>query len=215
MGYVAFADEPSPYPGKDQVEALATFNCAWLREQQGLSAKTYTTSNHVPDRHSWSAGSPRENYATCGVHRIDGDPLPERKLVDPDRKTEDVSVRMDAYSTTISRNPPVGTCVESKRTWTRSIHDVPIVRCDRPHWAEVLGYPTLYEPGSSWPGNDAVYAKAEAACGKVAKQIPLGQNFEFSVNWPAKDWWDDSNQPIYAVCTAHRSDNQKFTGALG
>ncbi|WP_242606576.1 septum formation family protein [Protofrankia symbiont of Coriaria ruscifolia] len=215
LGYVPLGAVPSPYPGDEQAEALTRFECGLLLAQQGLPVDQFTTSIFLAPRESWNEGGRRyENYGTCVVHRIDDQPLPRKQLTDPNRKPQDVSVQMDLYSSAISTNPPVGSCVATKQSVDTSIHAVPVVRCDRPHWAEVLGYPVLYEPDTPWPGDNVVYAAAEAACRKVAANRSLPANFRFNVNWPARDWWQDPKKRIYAVCLASRADGQQFTGGL-
>lgn len=72
----------------------------------------------------------------------------------------------------------------------------------------------LYQPGSPWPGDEAVYAKALSACQGLTSDMALPPEFTFWTIWPARDWWADPEQPIYATCLAHRTDDQSLTGSL-
>jgi hypothetical protein len=108
----------------------------------------------------------------------------------------------------------VGTCVQDKQSFDTSIHDVPVVDCAQPHWAEIIGYPTLYEPGSLWPGDAAVYAAAQGACQQVATKRNLPAGFRVTLKYPGVDWWKNPEQRIYAVCTASRADDQTFSGGI-
>lgn len=212
LGYPALGAVPSPNPGQDQITALARFECGLLLDQQGLSTHQYATALAYPDDEYWNTdGSGFENYATCLVHRIDGEPIERALRTDPVTKVEEGLVPMDVYGGgPVADKAPVGVCVRHRSGSGSPPRVVMVVRCDQPHWAEIIGYPELYEPGSEWPGDDAVYAAALAACEKVA--LPPGLTLD--VHWPAEDWWDDSEQPIYAACLAHRADNQTITGGV-
>ncbi|GAA4529331.1 septum formation family protein [Amycolatopsis samaneae] len=213
LGYVKLGAVPSPYPGPDQTPALARFECGFLLAQQGLPAGRYATDFAYPGQESWNSGGHKgENYATCVLHRIDDGALPARQLLNTGPKSSEIAVPMDLYGPAVSGNAPAGTCIESKVDDPTPPRNVPIVRCDRPHWAEILGYPVLYQPGSTWPGDNAVYAAASEACRKVAAERSLPAEYRFDVRWPAKAWWDNPKATLYAGCTARRTDDRTFTG---
>jgi hypothetical protein len=214
-GYPAIAPSPSPFPGNDQTAALAQFDCLSLVAGLGLSHDVYTGSYTIPGQDYWnSGGRPFGNYATCVVRRIDGKQLPGEQIVNPYRKPADVPTPMNMYTTYIASNPPVGTCVQNKPADNASLVDVPIVRCDRPHWAQILGYPVLYQPSAPWPGDDTVYAAADAACRGLVNSLTASGQYTYHVTWPGKNWWDGAKAPIYAICTDSRSDDKPFTGGL-
>jgi hypothetical protein len=76
LGYPTLGAMPSPYPGDDQVHALANFECGRLRAQYGLPADKYAMTNVVPSAQTWnSGGGQSENYTTCVVYRTDGRPM--------------------------------------------------------------------------------------------------------------------------------------------
>jgi len=216
LGYPALSAVPSPYPGEDQVHSLSRFECGRLLAERGLRAERYAVAFAVADRAFWNDGAGRyENYATCVAHGRDGEPLPAGRVTIPDQPPrEDVAVRMGLFSETLWANAPVGACVATRDSVEASSHDVPVVRCEQSHWAEILGYPMLYQPGSPWPGDEAVYAKALSACQGITSDMALPPEFTFWTIWPARDWWADPEQPIYATCLAHRTDDQSLTGSL-
>lgn len=216
LGYPALAAVPSPYPGEDQVQALGAFECGRLLARRDLSADRYAVTFAVADRAFWNDGAGRyENYVTCLAHRRDGEPLPAGRVTIPDQPPrEDVAVRMSLFSETLWANAPVGACVATRGSVDASSHDVPVVRCEQSHWAEILGYPMLYQPGSPWPGDEAVYARALSVCQALTSDMALPPGFAFRVIWPARDWWADPEQPIYAACLLHRTDDQALTGPI-
>jgi hypothetical protein len=216
LGYGGLGAVPSPYPGDEQTEALARFQCGYHLAQQGLTSGEYATSYSLPNRSAWNDGGDKkyENYGTCVLHRADDQPLPTRQLVDRNRKPEDVSVRMDLLGLTPATSAPVGTCVQTEDSVRASNRDLAVVRCGRPHWAEIVGYPVLYEPGTPWPGDNAVGAAATTACQGIAAKRALPPDYRITAVWPGQDRWNDPANRIYAACTAHRADDQLFTGGL-
>ncbi|NJP97220.1 hypothetical protein HCN51_48690 [Nonomuraea sp. FMUSA5-5] len=216
LGYVPLGEVPSPYPGDDQVRATAAFECELLRQRQdGLTEDRYQVRFLVPGEKDWNTGGGAyENYAPCVLSRAGDVPYADRRVQDPPPRKDEPPVRMDLFAANIADNPPVGTCVQAKQAWDRSPHQVDIVRCARPHWAEIAGYVELYEPGQKWPGDKKVYAEAEEACTGVMFQMRTGPGHVLNITWPGRDWWDSSTQKIYAVCLVNRDDDQAFTGGL-
>lgn len=211
LGYPRLAPSPSPYPGDDQVVALARFRCGLQLSSQGLSPAIFESSRIDPDARVWNTGDTRfENYATCVVHRRDGAPISGGPLVDPERQLPP-SLRMSLYTDAIATNPPVGSCVAEEREFTASVQDVTMVDCEVPHWAEVVGYPVLYEPGTPWPGDAATQETAKSACLRLAA---LPKDFRLQVVAPAGDWWNLSGTRKYATCLAQRIDGRKFDGGV-
>ncbi|MCU1685294.1 MAG: hypothetical protein JWQ81_6033 [Amycolatopsis sp.] len=215
VGYPAIAPSPAPYPGKDQTAALAQFECLSLVSGLGLSHDLYTGAFNIPASVSWnSGGRPFENYTPCVVHRIDGKQLPGEQLVDPYRKPANLPTPMDMFARDISSDPPVGACVQTKQVDGVSPVGVPIVRCDQPHWAQILGYPALYQPDAPWPGAAAVTAAADAACQGLANSVTSSGHYTYHVTSPDHGWWVHPQAPIYAICTMSQSDDKPFTGGL-
>ena len=215
LGYVRLGAVPSPYPGRDQAHALAGFRCRQLLVRQDLPAGKYVVSHTFPEEDVWNDGGKRfENYATCVVHRADGRQLPGKRLVDPGRDVRDPEVRMDLFNSDVGNNPPVGTCVLDEQSFDTSVHDVPVIDCARQHWAEILGYPTLYGPGVAWPGDAVVQATARQACGRLAGRRGLPGAFQVSAANPGPDWRNSPTHRIYAVCVVSRADNHTFWGTI-
>lgn len=217
LGYVPLAKPGTPYPGVDQTSALARFGCLQLLAQRGLAGAEYTASAAQPGANYWNDGKqfPKfENYAACTVNRIDNAPLRRVVLDVSSPPRTDVSVEMDLYSRRIWANPPIGSCVETKADRAADVHHVSIVACDRPHWAEVIGYPVLYESGSSFPGDDTVSQAARTACDTAVRNKGL-QGVKININTPDASWWRLPDQRIYVVCTASRPNDEVFSGALG
>ena len=214
LGYVSLGAVPSPYPGQDQTYAIAQFECRQLLALQDLR-EGYAVSHTVPGEDVWNDGGKRyENYATCVVHRADDKPLPEGRLTVPGVEPRDVAVWMGMFHAGVWENPPVGTCVQDQRSYRASVHDVPIVDCAQPHWAEIIGYPPLYEPGTTWPGDAAVYAAARKACGQVAADRGVPSGYRVDLEYPGEDWWKNPKQRMYAICTVARADDGTFSGEL-
>ncbi|MEV4317759.1 septum formation family protein [Actinocrispum sp. NPDC049592] len=216
IGYTSLGAVPSPYPGKDQVIAEARYNCRYNAAMKSVQSQ-FTVDFAYPDEHRWNDGKTQkdfQNYATCIVHQSDDSSLPKSRLTQED-KTKDIVWRMDLFNADISANPPVGACIQHQKDYNDNIHDVPFVPCDDFHWAEVIGFPVLYQAGSPWPGDQAVKDAAYAACLKIAKdERGLDDNFHYGATWPGQGAWQDPTKDIYAVCTGSRAGEQEFTGAL-
>lgn len=213
LGYPSLGTVPSPYPGQDQTVALASFECGLLLAGQQLPGNEFTTTLTYPDRASWNTGGKEfQNYATCLLHRADGSPMDRPHRNEPIARYRDMAVPMDIYNIAIADNAPVGTCVRDRPADGSDLSNLPVVRCENPHWAEILGYPWVFESGSSWPGDDAVQAAATEACRKVPGATSLHAELSLTLYWPARAWWDDPDRRIYAVCLAHRPDDQMFSG---
>lgn len=210
LGYPALSAIPSPYPGDDQVHALASFECQRLRAQHSLPVAEYTMADIVPSAQTWNSGtSQSDNYTACVVYRIDGRPITTNFTVAPSiPPPENVSVPMDLHSATIYGNAPVGACVEStvespmEARSEAAIHAAPIVRCTQPHWAEILGYPILYQSNEPWPGDNQVHTKATSACQNMLAQRTLPPSFTVHAIWPDHSWPRDPQTQIYAACLA-------------
>jgi hypothetical protein len=205
LGYPTLGAVPSPYPGDDQVAALANFECVQLRAQRGLPADTYVTAEVLPPASSWNNGTGHyENYTTCVVHRIDGRPMTTKVTSPPGvPQAANAPVPLDLYSGAIYANAPVGTCIQHPvDVHGEAAHAAPIVRCTQPHWAELLGYPILYQPGQPWPGDDQVYAMAVSACQNVAARRAVPPGFTTEVVWPGQVWWSSPKYQLYATCLA-------------
>ena len=216
LGYAPLTAVPAPWPGSDQLEGLARFKCGLMIAERGLPTDQYATTWVYSNLESWNDdGRNYQNYATCVVHRVDGQPMPQELLTDPaPPAVPDASVRMQLYGLRIWSNAPIGSCVRSKQDFDDSRDDVAIVPCDAPHWAEIIGYPVIYEPGTPWPGDSAVLDAADAACRKVAADEPLAPEYTYTYSWPGQGWWDYPDARIYLPCLAVRADGQQFSGAV-
>ncbi len=217
IGYTSLGAVPSPYPGKDQVVATARYNCRYNAAMKNIEGTQYAVDFAYPDQDTWNDGKRKndfQNYATCIVRDADDSPLPKRQLTPDEDKKKGIVWRMDLFNADISANPPVGACIQHQNDYTADIHNVPFVPCDDFHWAEVTGFPVLYQAGSPWPGDDAVKDAAYAACLKIAKDRGLDDKFHYGATWPGQGAWKDPTKDIYAVCTGSRAGEQEFTGAL-
>lgn len=216
LGYVQLTKVPAAYPGNDQAAALATFQCGEMLIQQGLKAADYDISEVYAGAQYWNTGkddNEYENYASCVLHRKDGQEIPAGQKVKPEAPATPKAVAMDLYADKIANNAPVGTCLQtSAGVDAKTVPKVAVVRCSVKHWAQVFGYPVLYKAGGKWPGDAAVYAKARKSC---SNNIPSLPGYTTRVGWPGKDWWKDPKQTIYAFCLVHRVDDKQFTGGLG
>ncbi|HEX8347275.1 MAG TPA: septum formation family protein, partial [Actinoplanes sp.] len=217
LGYVVLGAPGSPYPGDEVLQQAAGFECAWLQERHAIRSGNYTTESVYPDPRRWNAGgATADNYATCLVRRVDGHSLPNHPVVDPDRQpTSNPTVTRGLFNRDIGTNPPVGSCVTSKQSYEADRHNVSFSPCDRPHWGEILGYPVLYDPATPWPGDQAVYAAADAACRKLTADAGLDATYRYHVTWPAQAVWvDNPDRRRYAVCTASKADDTPLSGRL-
>ncbi|GAB2657054.1 hypothetical protein [Kribbella swartbergensis] len=217
LAYAPLTKVPAEYPGDVQASALGTFRCGEELVQQGLSPDEYDTAAIFARAEYWNtgkdAGNKYENYAACIVRRRDGAEIPAGQKVKEDAPSDPKAVAMDLYGGNVAVSAPVGTCIQAKGSiGTAAIGKVPVVRCEVKHWAQVFGYPTIFEPGEKWPGDDAVLAKAKKACSKVVPNLP---GYTTAVGWPDRSWWTDPSREIYTYCLVHRVDGKPFEGRLG
>ncbi|WP_345151154.1 hypothetical protein, partial [Nonomuraea rubra] len=216
LGYVPLGEAVSPYPGGDQVRATAELECRRLQlRQERLPPNQYKIGYLLPGEKRWNKGGGRyENYAPCVVSRIGDEPYADSHVEDPPPLPHGVVVWMDLFGERIADNPPVGSCVRSRRTWGASPQSVDIVRCEEPHWAENGAYVKLYDPEDRWPGDARVFFKAEDECAEATSGIAPVALYRIDTIWPRKDRWEKKNGQIYAVCLVSRADGQELTGRL-
>jgi hypothetical protein len=114
-----------------------------------------------------------------------------------------------SFSERIEENAPAGQCIATRDGWNGDQYkaEVPVVDCDQPHWAEIFGYPELYQPTSPQPGDDAV---AQTACRRAATERALPAGYRVIAYQPGKD----STESTRAVCLASRADDQTFSGRI-
>ncbi|MER7243903.1 septum formation family protein [Kribbella sp. NPDC000426] len=212
LAYVQITKAPAPYPGAAQTTALANFFCGEALVQQGFNETEYVANAITAPAEFWNTGknsSKYENYAACVMHRHDSD-IPAIEAPRPDKQTGAKPVSMSLFTTSVAQNAPVGTCVRDA-IGDRLTDTVKIVRCSEWHWAQIVGYPTIYTPGQRWPGDNAVIDAAQKAC---ARQIPSLAGFSSWAGSPDSSWWKDPKQTKYAYCLVHRADDKPFKGAL-
>lgn len=213
LAYVPITGVPALYPGADQANALARFQCEEARERQEMPANTFVTEFVVAPAEHWNDGKNQtsyENYASCIVRRADGESISAGQEVNKDVAAAATVVRMNVFSTDVAANAPIGLCIQQEgRTGN---DEVPVVRCESRHWAQVFGYPVIFKPGEKWPGDDAVYAKAKKACAKLIPRLP---GYTTRVGWPDRSWWNDPKRAVYTYCLVHRADNQLTVGKIG
>ncbi|WP_432888976.1 septum formation family protein [Kribbella sp. CA-245084] len=213
LAYVSITKAPAPYPGAAQTTALANFLCGEALVQHELSETEYVVNAINASAQFWNTGknsSKYENYAACVMHRHDGANIPAIDAPRPNKPTGPKPVSMSLFTTNIAQNAPVGTCVRDA-IGDRLTDTVKIVRCSEWHWAQIVGYPTIYKPGQPWPGDNAVIAAAQKAC---ARQIPSLRGFTSWAGSPDSSWWKDPKQTKYAYCLVYRADDKPFKGAL-
>ncbi|TDD54114.1 hypothetical protein E1286_06330 [Nonomuraea terrae] len=213
LGYASLGEVPSPYPGEDQVQAMAAFECSRLQARQDLPFEEYRIHYFVPREADWNEGEGRfENYTPCVVSRHDDKPLSGAHVADPPPRPEsEAVVPMSVHTAQIKQNPPVGSCVQDQESWGADKRDIPIVDCELPHWAEIVAYPKLFEKSQPWPGEDKVQDAAEAACEASTR---VDEGYRFHISPPGKGWWDDKDAEIYAVCLVSQADDSTFSGGL-
>jgi hypothetical protein len=213
LGTVPLAEEPSAYPGDDQVHAMATFECRRLMTKY-LHWGEFTISHVSPGRDDWDWGETSGgNSALCVVSQAEDKLLPDEHLTDPPPMLGEEMFTMDLLSPQRRENAPVGTCVRDKQSWTDAQGTFVITRCDNPHWAEIVGYPKLADKPDPWPGEKKVRAAAEAACDKAKTELKISSKYKMNITWPERDRWDGTNE-IYAVCLAGQNDDEWFVGRL-
>jgi hypothetical protein len=216
LAYVRITAVPGAYPGEDQAGALAEFQCGEALGQQGLSSTEYVSEALVASGDHWNTGKDAntyENYASCIVHRKDGQDITAGQKVKDNVPAKPAVVSMNLFSTGKWSNAPVGLCIKEKASIGTGVTGlVPVVRCTEKHWAQVFGYPEIFKPGEKWPGDDAVYAKAKKACSKVVPSLP---GYATAVGWPDREWWNDPKRAIFTYCLVHRANDETFEGRLG
>ena len=213
LGYITLAPAPSKYPGDDQVVALARLQCGRMLAQQRLPGG-YQVDYIVPNRAAWDDGGGKayENYTTCVAYRADTHPIRSGRVIHPKSSVpDDVATVMDLYATAVWANAPTGSCVATRNDYDTSINSVSVVLCRQSHWAKILGYPVLYPRGTKWPGKDAVLAKSSAACERLSRSWPGGR-YTVDYIWPDKQSFADPDQPPYATCLVHRTDDRAMKG---
>ncbi|MEV4471070.1 hypothetical protein AB0K12_17870 [Nonomuraea sp. NPDC049419] len=214
LGYVSLGDAPSTYPGRDQVSALAEFECKVLQLRQKLPLDEYETGTVVPREEHWNTGDGEyENYAPCLVSRKDGESIPSgRRVADPPPGADNVAVRMDVLSPALYDNPPADSCIQSQSQWDKSPHSVDIVKCDYPHWAQIAAYVKLYGAADKTPADDKVEEKAEEMCGSATSHLQIGVGTPFRMTVRVRKERAIQESLIYAVCLVHREDDRLFSG---
>ncbi|MFD3522623.1 septum formation family protein [Streptomyces sp. NPDC058653] len=205
------------YPGADQAVALARFRCELRLARLGDEGEGLAVSYTVPPKEVWNTGvgSPLgAEYTTCVVHRADNGAMTEEDRVPLNITGGGAPALMDTFSQFVRDNAPVGSCVQTKKDLSAESIDLPIVPCEELHWAEIIGYPVLYEADSThWPGNEVVYARAKAACEDLTKDSPSA-SMRLHVVYPAQDWWSGLDSPIYAMCAMSYPGDNSFGGGL-
>lgn len=202
------------YRGLYETIALSQFRCELALRQLVPEHKGLMTKYRSPGEQDWDPAGPElDEYATCVVRRIDGAEMAEGDVVRRTTPDLDVSVPMTTFGQEIYLNAPVGTCIQSRIYLAVTTTEVPVVDCEKSHWAEIVGYPVLYEGMDltrGWPGDDAVLAKAEAACEKAAAD--LGGVVQTLA--PDRSWWRATAPPLYAMCAVSQEDDRLTVGGL-
>lgn len=221
VAYEPLADTASryltgKYPGAEQATALARFRCELALARLGPEGKGLKVTFTVPPETAWDAQGPLlDEYTTCVAHWPD-----DRYMTEDDQVRLDVPVTtepalMGTFGQRIADNAPVGSCVQTKKDLSLESVGIPIVPCEELHWAEIVAYPVLYPDGTGeWPGDDAVYARAKAACEKETKGYE--GTMVLNVTYPAQDWWtwNAKDSPIYSMCALSYAGDSTFTGGL-
>ncbi|MFD3920898.1 septum formation family protein [Streptomyces sp. NPDC058595] len=221
VAYELLADTASryltgKYPGAQQATALARFRCELALARLGSEGKGLKVTYTVPPESAWDAGGPvLDEYTTCVAHWPD-----DRYMTGDDQVRLDVPVStepalMGTFGQRIEENAPVGSCVQTKKDLSLESVGIPIVPCEEQHWAEIVAYPVLYPDGTGeWPGNDAVYVRAKAACEEETKGY--NRTMVLNVTYPAQDWWtwNAKDSPIYTMCALSYMGDSTFTGGL-
>ncbi|MEU0524667.1 septum formation family protein [Streptomyces niveus] len=205
------------YPGAEQVSALARFRCELALARLGSEGKGLKVTYTVPPEDAWDPQGPSlDEYTTCVAHWPDDRFMTEDDVVRLDVPVTTDPALMGTFGQRIEQNAPVGSCVQTKKDLSLESVGIPIVPCEEPHWAEIVAYPVLYPDGTGeWPGNDAVYVKAKAACAEATKGYQ--GTMTLNVTYPAQDWWtwNAKDSPIYTMCALSYLSDGTFTGGLG
>lgn len=204
------------YPGREQAVALARFRCELALARLGPEANGLKVTYTVPGEDAWDPQGPSlDEYTTCVAHWPDDRFMTEDDQVQLDAPFTTTPALMGTFGQRIEDNAPVGSCVQTKTNLSVESVGIPIVPCEERHWAEIVAYPVLYPDGTGeWPGDDAVYARAKAACEKETEGY--AGTMVLNVTYPAQDWWtwNARNSPIYAMCALSYAGDSTFTGGL-
>jgi hypothetical protein len=107
-----------------------------------------------------------------------------------------------------------GDCIE---TPGKELSKVTVVRCDKPHGAEVFASVDDPAPKSAkYPGKDLLVREAAVGCGPQFQPyvgVPFDQSHLKDLDIvPAKESWDSGSRRL--VCTLATADGKPFTGTL-
>ncbi|MGX7672318.1 hypothetical protein [Plantactinospora sp. DSM 117369] len=217
IAYLGLREAISSWPGADYdyLAGLARFSCGEQAIHFGLSSDPYTTEVVLPAPDVVVSPDSVSNYATCLVVRADGERW--SFLAASQQTGAQLAVPRPVTSRQgRDHNAPAGYCVELKQEPDGADNVWPIVRCDNPHWAEILGYQALnWPPPGPRLTEDAARVRlaeeAGRACQQLASQLRVPSTF--TVTPVRSDWWtEQSQQRMYAACVAHRKDDQPFDG---
>lgn len=213
---ILWTEISASWPAADYnyLAGFARFMCDEQAVHFGLSGEPYATEVILPARDVMSRSDP-SNYATCLVVRTD---------------VERWSFRAAAYQTGAQlavprpltsregrdHNAPAGHCVELRQEPDGADNVWPIVRCSSPHWAELIGYRGLAWPPPGAPltmdtARPRLLDEADRACRQLATQLQVPDTFAVSAI-PSEWWTEQSREPMYVACLAHRPDHQPFGG---
>ncbi|MEU8298966.1 septum formation family protein [Micromonospora sp. NPDC048909] len=210
VAYLPLVAASAEYPGVETVSRLARFTCLQEMAQFFLSPPTYEAEVIVPDAADWDELNPEANYATCAGRRADDEPLKRQAAVsNPVSAVFPVPMPLTSRRGSL-HNAPVGYCVQSTQPpdnrWDEAL---PIVHCEEPHWAQILGYPHVTGP---WPDEDAVAEEAGRACRELTGTRQLPERYTVTAAWPP--WWNDASPPDYVACLAHHEDDHWSQGGI-
>ncbi|MEJ3748561.1 hypothetical protein WEI85_35430 [Actinomycetes bacterium KLBMP 9797] len=200
-------DAGTGYPGAEQVARLSRFLCLQARDEFGLLSSLYDVEIIAPDQNGWNEADPSANYATCAARRHDDERWGWR-AAHASRNQVTFPVLMPLTSREgFLENPPVGFCVQDKEPTPAWDEEQRITRCDRLHWAQILGYPAMAGAATE----QEIAANARTICQDLATglyQLPDG--YTVTAAWPR--WRGDS--PGYTACLAHRADDHLVEGTI-
>ncbi|MGI5151985.1 hypothetical protein ACQEVC_37425 [Plantactinospora sp. CA-294935] len=205
-----------PTADYDYLAGLARFSCGEQANHFGLSAGSgYTTDVVLPAPGVITQADSPSNYATCLVMRTDVERWSFRAA------SQQTGAQLAVPRPLTSRegrdhNAPAGYCVELKQEHDGVDNVWPIVRCDGPHWAEILGYEILAwpPPGASLTADTTrarLVQEADRTCRRMANELRVPDTFSISAI-PSEWWTEQSQERMYAACLAHRKDHQPFDG---
>ncbi|TDC40628.1 hypothetical protein E1211_00520 [Micromonospora sp. 15K316] len=209
VAYLPLATGPAEYPGVEEVSRLATFLCAEKLAQFSLSPQTYDVEVIYTGQIDWDAQDPDPNYATCAARRVD-DKRWKGQAMGAGSGNAQLAASMPLTSREgILENPPIGSCVEVVQPEAKWDEKLPIVRCDQPHWAQILGYRQVTGP---WSDEAAVAQAANLVCLGLANSQQVPDGYTVTAAWPP--WWNEPASPVHVACLAHRDDDQPFSGGI-